>query len=185
MVAAPREMASGYGGTPDIRFSQKWSRRPLARTRPQVRYELLSRIFLAHNGDMLSVPIARQLRAAGLRWRPSSGDSFVITREGFEGDVFVVSDMTIESHEFETGTILGFNGTTEWALDSVAIEDALWLPREDQLRQLLGSAFDSLIPSSTGYAVGLMLNGELSKWEAVEPADAYAAALLRLVLAAV
>ena len=67
----------------------------------------------------------------------------------------------------------------------MAIEDALWLPREDQLRQLLGGAFDSLSRSSTGYAVGLMLNGELSKWEAVEPADAYAAALLRLVLAAV
>lgn len=143
----------------------------------------MSPISVAHNGRMLSVPLALELRSAGVRWRPSSGDSFVITREGFEGDVFVVSDMTIESHEFETGTILGFNGTTEWALDSVAIEDALWLPREDQLRQLLGGAFDSLARSSTGYAVGLMLNGERSKCEAVEAADAYAAALLRLVLA--
>ena len=143
----------------------------------------MSPISVAHNGRMLSVPLALELRSAGVRWRPSSGDSFVITREGFEGDVFVVSDMTIESHEFETGTILGFNGTTEWALDSVAIEDALWLPREDQLRQLLGGAFDSLTRSSSGYAVGLMLNGERSRWEAVEAADAYAAALLRVVLA--
>ena len=52
---------------------------------------------------MISVPHALELRLAGVRWRPSSGDSFVITREGFEGDIFVVSDMTIESHEFETG----------------------------------------------------------------------------------
>ena len=133
---------------------------------------------------MISVPRALELRLAGVRWQPSSGDSFVITREGFEGDIFVVSDMTIESHEFETGTILGFNGTTEWALDSVAIEDALWLPREDQLRQLLSGAFDSLARSSTGYVVGLIVKGEHSEWVAVEPADAYAAALLWLVLGA-
>lgn len=109
----------------------------------------------------------------------------MITREGFESDVFVVSDMTIESHEFETGTILGFNGTTEWALDSVAVEDALWLPREDQLRELLGSTFSSLARSSDGYTVGLVVNGERSEWDAAEPADAYAAALLRMVGAAV
>ncbi|MES2094023.1 MAG: hypothetical protein V4531_09455 [Actinomycetota bacterium] len=130
---------------------------------------------------MLSVPLARQLRDAGMRWRPSSGDSFVITREGFESEVFVVSDMTIESHEFETGTILGFNGTTEWALDSVAIEDALWLPREEQLRTMLGGTFEALARSSGGYTVSLVVNGERSEWEAGEPADAYACALLRLV----
>lgn len=158
---------------PDNLLSQIRSRRPPSQMP----------ILLAHNGRMLSVPLALELRSAGVHWLPSSGDSFVITREGFEGDVFVVSDMAIESHAFETGTILGFNGTTEWALDSVAIEDALWLPREDQLRQLLGIAFDSLTRLSTGYAVGLMLSGERSRWEAVEPADAYAAALLQLVLA--
>ena len=129
---------------------------------------------------MISAPLALSLRTAGVRWSPSSGDSFIITREGFEGDVFVVSDMTIESHEFETGTILGFNGTTEWALDSVAIEDALWLPREDQLRGLLGASFDSLARSGEGYTVGLVVNGERSHWDAANPADAYAVALLRL-----
>jgi hypothetical protein len=133
---------------------------------------------------MLTVSLAEELRQAGVRWSPSSGDSFVITREGFESEVFVVSDMTIESHEFETGTILGFNGTTEWALDSVAIEDALWLPREEQLRQLLGGTFDSLARTSGGYTVGLVVNGERSEWEAGEPADAYACALLRLVRSA-
>lgn len=135
--------------------------------------------------QMISVSLALDLRSAGVGWRPASGDSFVITREGFESDVFVVSDMTIESHEFETGTILGFNGTTEWALDSVAVEDALWLPREDQLRGLLGSTFSSLARSGDGYTVGVVVNGERSEWDAAEPADAYAAALLRMVGAAV
>ena len=34
--------------------------------------------------------------------------------------------MTIEAHHYPTGTELGFNGTTEWALDSVSADDSLW-----------------------------------------------------------
>lgn len=107
---------------------------------------------------MIDVAHARRLRDAGLRWKPASGDRFVIERlldtdDGpTEGDVFTLSDMTIEAHEHPTGTVLGFNGTTEWALDSVSAGDALWLPREDQLRLLLGRSFVSL---SVHRAVGL------------------------------
>lgn len=130
---------------------------------------------------MISVSLARKLRASGIVWRPVSGDSFVIDREGFDGDVFVVSDMTIESHEFETGTILGFNGTTEWALDSVALEDALWLPREDQLRVLLGATFSSLVRTESGYRVSTLRSGEEGTVEATDAPDAYANAVLALV----
>ncbi|MCU1523108.1 MAG: hypothetical protein JWO18_2 [Microbacteriaceae bacterium] len=133
---------------------------------------------------MLSRDLALALQDAGVRWHPVSGDAFVINREGFEGDVFVVSDMTIESHEFETGTILGFNGTTEWALDSVALENALWLPHEHQLRELLGGTFLSLSRIEDGYRVDFAINGESAFEEAATPADAYAAALLGLVRAA-
>jgi len=93
---------------------------------------------------MLDHALARRLRDAGLRWRPRAGDRFVIETPGFDGDVFTLSDMTIEVHEYPTGTELGFNGTTEWALDSVAADDSLWLPREDQLRELLGPVFRGL-----------------------------------------
>ncbi|KQO45083.1 MULTISPECIES: hypothetical protein [unclassified Frigoribacterium] len=93
---------------------------------------------------MLDHVLARRLRDAGLRWRPRAGDRFVIETAGFDGDVFTLSDMTIEAHEYPTGTVLGFNGTTEWALDSVAADDGLWLPREDQLRELLGPVFRGL-----------------------------------------
>ena len=93
---------------------------------------------------MLDHDLARRLRDAGLRWRPRAGDRFVIETPGFDGDVFTLSDMTIEAHDYPTGTVLGFNGTTEWALDSVAADDGLWLPREDQLRELLGPVFQGL-----------------------------------------
>lgn len=59
-------------------------------------------------------------------------------------EIFTVADMVVEA-EYPTGTLLAFNGTTEWALDSVQLDQALWLPREDQLR-LLEAAFLSLAP---------------------------------------
>ena len=97
-----------------------------------------------HHGPMLDHALARRLRDAGLRWRPRAGDRFVIETPGFDDDVFTLSNMTIEAHEYPTGTVLGFNGTTEWALDSVAGDDSPWLPREDQLRNLLGPVFRGL-----------------------------------------
>jgi hypothetical protein len=136
---------------------------------------------------MISTILARALRDIGLEWHPVSGDAFRIDREEFDSEVFTVSDMTVEAHVFDTGTILGFNGTTEWALDSVAIEDSLWLPREDQLRVLLGAGFRALVKldGEAGYRVDVLLQGGSRSFTAAEPADAYAAALealLRLAL---
>ena len=131
---------------------------------------------------MISIESARVLREAGLRWHPVSGDSFRIERPDFESDVFTVSEMTIEAHEFDTGTILGFNGTTEWALDSLALEHALWLPREDQLRELLQGSFRSLRRlEEARYRVELELVGGNVGFEAADAADAYGAALLSLL----
>ena len=130
---------------------------------------------------MISVSLARSLAAAGVRWRPTSGDSFCIDGDEFGGEVFTLSDMTIEAHEFETGTILGFNGTTEWALDSVALEAALWMPREDQLRELLGGTFRSLTSDGDLFHVEISLNDAVAEFMAPEAADAYAYAVLELV----
>lgn len=131
---------------------------------------------------MISTELARALRSAGLGWRPESGDSFRIERPEFESDVFTVSDMTIEPHEFDTGTILGFNGTTEWALDSLALENALWLPREDQLRELLQGTFLSLHRGvGPSYRVAIEVGDSAANFDAANPADAYAAALLTLI----
>ena len=56
----------------------------------------------------------------------------MLPHRDMDGDVFVLSDMTIEVHRFAQGEVLGFNGTVEWALDSVEFHEALWMPREDQ-----------------------------------------------------
>jgi hypothetical protein len=138
---------------------------------------------------MISTALAARLRDAGLRWTPTSGDSFQIDGHDFEGDVFTVSDMTIEPHHYPSGTILGFNGTTEWALDSVALDDALWLPREDQLRDALAGTFESLTrrpggaaPASVEYVVAVEREGRSAEFSADDPAEAYGLALLDLMV---
>ena len=93
---------------------------------------------------MISVPTARALRTSGVTWDPVSGDRFVIADRDMDDEVFVLSELVVEAHEHSTGRFLGFNGTTEWALDSVDVEQAVWLPREGQLRELLGEAFVAL-----------------------------------------
>ena len=75
--------------------------------------------------------------------------------------------------------MLGFNGTTEWALDSVAMEQALWLPREDQLREQLGAAFTRLERDGAEHVVVVLADG--ARATAVSPADAYAEAVLQVL----
>ena len=135
---------------------------------------------------MISTDIALALEAAGLQWHPRAGDRFVIRATDMGGQVFTISEMVVEAHEYPTGTVLGFNGTTEWALDSVRQEDALWLPREDQLRELLGGTFRSLARSTDGrYQVIVEIGGQPERaFTADDASDAYAEALLALVSAA-
>ncbi|WP_127475982.1 pilus assembly protein CpaE [Microbacterium sulfonylureivorans] len=130
---------------------------------------------------MISTELAGALRDAGLVWRPRSGDRFQLDEPEFEADVFTVSEMTIEPREYPTGRILAFNGTTEWALDSVALEDALWLPHESQLRELLGGAFRALRRLPDTYEVEIVFGGERQVFDFPEPADAYALALLEVL----
>jgi hypothetical protein len=127
---------------------------------------------------VLSVTIARRLREAGLSWTPQRGDRFVVADRDMDDEVFVLSDMTIEVHRYPGGPVIGFNGTTEWALDSVDQQDALWIPAEHQLRELLGAAFVRLEKFDGAHRVVFSLGG-IEKM-VVEPSveDAYGLALL-------
>ncbi|MFC5500782.1 pilus assembly protein CpaE [Lysinimonas soli] len=138
---------------------------------------------------MISTALARELREAGLRWTPTSGDAFQIALPDFEGDQFTVSDMTIEAHDYPTGAVLGFNGTTEWALDSVALGAALWLPREDQLRELLRGTFRSLLRAvdtegRVSYTVTVRIGEVDAAYSRDDPSEAYGVAVLALIRSA-
>jgi len=136
---------------------------------------------MPQDGRVLSIELARALRDAGLQWTPARGDSFVISDRGMDSDIFVLSDMTIEVHQFPAGPVIGFNGTTEWALDSVDQSQTLWVPAEHQLRELLGDAFAGLAPTGDGYRVTLRVDGSTSGHEGSDAAEAYALALLHLM----
>ena len=127
--------------------------------------------------NMLTIELARRLSDAGLRWEPVSGDRFVVPVSGMENDVFVISEITVDVHHFTTGDVIGFNGTTEWALDSVEQDKVVWLPREDQLRDLLGDGFERLERYSDGYTV---IVRDLPEATGRSAEDAYGNALLLL-----
>jgi len=136
---------------------------------------------------MISTELALALRKTGLVWHPQPGDRFQLDEPEFEADVFTVSEMTIEARSYSTGSILAFNGTTEWALDSVALEDALWLPHEAQLREMLRGTFRSLRRLADTHEVEIVVHAaaggmdETLVFEHPEPADAYALAVLDLL----
>jgi hypothetical protein len=129
----------------------------------------------------ISIEVATALRAAGIAWHPEPGDRFTLPDRGLDDRVFVLSDMVIDIHELPGGPVIGFNGTVEWALDSVWLDEALWLPREDQLRELLGGTFRSLTFDESGWVVTCEVDGEPVVVRALTAATAYAGALLTVL----
>ena len=128
---------------------------------------------------MLDLDLAQQLRAAGLPWEPKPGDRFVLPLPDMEDEVFILSNVIADVHRFENGNVIGFNGTTEWALDSVERDKVVWLPREDQLRDLLGEAFVALEQLEGGYAVSVLGHtGAVERHADIDAERAYARALI-------
>lgn len=128
---------------------------------------------------MISVGLARELRQAGVRWEPRAGDRFVVDQAEMTELVLWVSDFTVDLHTFGDDKILGFNGTTEWALDSVAVADCVWLPREDQLRELLGSMLVRLEHGPDGeWSVTSRVAGAEHTTQDTDVEHAYARSLL-------
>jgi hypothetical protein len=99
--------------------------------------------------------LAEALAERGLGWRPASGDRFFVPDRDLDEEVFVVSGMAIEVRDLPSGAEMRFNGTVEWALDSIAQNEVIWLPREEQMRGLLGARFLRLESVTGGYAVVL------------------------------
>ena len=102
---------------------------------------------------MLTIGTAQELRDAGLEWTPATLDFFFIPLPDLENQIFVISDMTILSEQLQGQPALTFHGTVEWALDHVWTGEALWVPREDQLRELLGDRLASVHRTDSGWEV--------------------------------
>lgn len=126
---------------------------------------------------MLSHDLARQLRDLVV-WHPRPGDRFVIPNEEMDDEVFYIADMTIEVHTHGGIGVVKFNGTTEWALDSVPADTVLWLPREDQLRDLLAESFVALERQDEEWVVTYRGAEGNCRTRSANVEDAYALAVL-------
>jgi hypothetical protein len=127
---------------------------------------------------MISRELAAEL-APYLSWTPANGDRFYIPRPEIAESAFLVADMVVELVTQQGESRFHFNGTVEWALDSVESSGVVWLPREDQLRELLGDYFLSLDSSAGGFVVTVSGPGRAHHTEPeADAADAYARAVL-------
>lgn len=133
---------------------------------------------------MITRELAEALAAHGLAWTPTSGDRFFIPDRDLDEEVFVVSGIAIEVSDLPSGAEMRFNGTVEWALDSIAQNEVIWLPREEQLRDALGELFVRLESVTGGYAVVLSPSdgaGPEVRHVDIDAERAYARALLSVL----
>ncbi len=83
---------------------------------------------------MISLPLAKQLKEAGLAWTPARNDFFAIPDRGMDDRIFVITDMFVDAEVLYGQPIVTFHGAAEWALDYMMIADIIWLPTEAHLR---------------------------------------------------
>lgn len=132
---------------------------------------------------MITLNLAQQLKAAGLPWQPTLHDFFAVPDAGLDDRVFVISDMMAEAEIMRGWPTITFHGSVEWALDYVLQTEAVWMPTETQLRNLLldtiGEADAISLTVSADAATCRVTRGMVSaEFNAADAPTAYAYALL-------
>ena len=128
---------------------------------------------------MLSVGLAKELRAAGLVWRPRQFDFFHIPDRDLDDRLFVVADFSVDIQPLADGiAAITFNGAVEWSLDYILQQDVIWVPTESQLRERLGDRLQGLSMSDGVWECTIEVDGRTERHQAVSAEDAYGTALL-------
>ena len=137
---------------------------------------------------MLSLSTAQHLKRAGLNWTPALNDFFAIPDRGFGDKVFVFSDIFVNLEMLRGHLSAIFQGSVEWALDHIVVDELVWLPTEQQLREelenrliTLSGAEMSLSSTPDGYVCAFRLGGQWLRFDAFDASEAYAAALLHVL----
>lgn len=140
---------------------------------------------------MITLETARTLKKAGLRWMPKQGDRFAIPDRGLNDHVFVVSRMNATVQLLQGHPAITFQGAYEWALDYIWLNEVIWLPHEAQLRTALaarlvggsdGQPTLRLTGTPGGYVCEILFRGTYLTFEAEEAGEAYAEALLHVMV---
>lgn len=134
---------------------------------------------------MISLHSALELKEAGLSWEPKLLDCFGLPDRNMDDKVFVISDMLVTVDVMQGLQVIAFQGASEWAIDSLATTEAVWLPTETQLRQALEAALLEagrpelrLSSGLGGYRLDFVFQDEPIALEGREASELYARALL-------
>lgn len=137
---------------------------------------------------MIKLETARKLKNSGLRWVPALHDFFAIPERNLDERLFVISEMLVTVESLRGMQVVSFQGASEWALDYLLTTEAVWMPREDQLRLALESILInhpgwtvSLVTDSDGYHCLVAWGESELSFEDQDASEAYAAALLFLL----
>lgn len=138
---------------------------------------------------MISIELALELKAAGLIWQTTNYDFFAIPDRGFDDRVFILADMMAYTELIQGWPVVAFHGTAEWALDYILTSDVVWVPTEEQLRDVLASYLghdDEATPlvltyRGNEYACSIQYQGEKLTYAALTAGEAYAQALLQVL----
>jgi len=133
---------------------------------------------------VISAERAQQLKASGLDWQPAERDLFIMPDHNLEGQIFVVSALPALVQTFGGQRTITFHGSIEWALDYVVLSEAVWLPTETQLRDLLSTAIGPEAPLrlerlANGYRLLVGIGADLFEFESLSAEECYAQALVR------
>lgn len=99
--------------------------------------------------------------------------------------IFVISNIQVSIEILFKIEVVSFEGASEWALDSLVLSEVVWLPREDQLREMLQAILINsenpeirLISSSKNSLLEFEFNGIEHTFNEKNASEAYAKALL-------
>jgi hypothetical protein len=136
---------------------------------------------------MISLPMALRLKRSGLRWTPKLNDLFAVPERGMDANIFVLSDLQANIESLFGSEVVAFQGASEWALDYLVSNEAVWMPREEQLRAVLMELLPErelrlrLVCSNAGFNLEVSSGDLLISTQARQAEDAYAEALLQVL----
>jgi len=84
--------------------------------------------------------------------------------------------------------VVTFQGTVEWALDYLLVNEVVWMPRRYQLREIIftnltdeSQPAQGLEYTKRGCRCDIKIHGILRTFDGIEASEAYAAGLLHLL----
>ena len=130
---------------------------------------------------MISLETAIRLKDAGVNWDPTLHDFFAIPDRDMDDVLFVISDIQATINSLLGYQVVSFQGASEWALDSILTEEAVWMPREEQLRDILevellamGQIGFLISAGADGYRIVIRLDEQRIEFFDRDASEAYA-----------